>query len=163
MIRNITLDDAAKICDIYNYYIEHTIVTFEEDLVDAENIKERINEVSRNNLPWLVFEENNTILGYAYAAKWRQRHSYRYSVEVTVYLAEIAQNKGIGTQLYQALFEQLRKLNIHIAIGGVTLPNPASVALHEKLGMKKVAHFEQVGYKFDQWLDVGYWQICFNK
>jgi len=83
-------------------------------------------------------------------------------VEATVYLTPKAQGKGLGTQLYKALFSELKQKSIHSVLGGITLPNPASIALHEKLGMTKVAHFHQIGRKFEQWLDTGYWQLTLN-
>jgi len=106
-----------------------------------------------------VVEEDGLVCGYAYATQWNKRAAYRKTAEVSVYLSHLATGKGLGSRLYEALFTQLREKQLHIVIGGVTLPNPASIALHEKFGMKKVAHFEQVGYKFGQWLDVGYWQV----
>ena len=93
---------------------------------------------------------------------WEGRCAYRYAVEVTVYLSPNAVSQGLGSRLYTELFAQLRAKSMHVAMGGIALPNPASIALHEKFGMKKVAHFEQVGFKFDQWVDVGYWQIIFK-
>ncbi len=97
--------------------------------------------------------------GYAYASEWKSRCAYRYSVETTVYLHPDARGKGIGTLLYQELIRKLSKLELHAAIGGIALPNDASVALHEKIGFKKAAHFKQVGYKFNKWVDVGYWEL----
>ncbi len=84
---------------------------------------------------------------------------YRHSVETTVYISQSSIAKGWGTKLYSALLTELKERRIHVAIGGITLPNPKSIALHEKLGMEKVAHFRAVGYKFETWLDVGYWQL----
>jgi L-amino acid N-acyltransferase YncA len=92
------------------------------------------------------------------ATKWRERFAYRFSVEVTVYLAPTFTGNGVGSQLYDALFSVLKSRSIHSVIGGITLPNLASVALHEKFGLEKVAHFKEVGFKFEQWKDVGYWQ-----
>jgi phosphinothricin acetyltransferase len=106
-----------------------------------------------------VAEHHGNIKGYAYATKWKERSAYRYSVEISVYVDRERQGQGWGTKLYQALFTQLQKLDIHLAIGGITLPNDASIALHEKFGMIKVAHFQEIGFKFEQWLDVGYWQL----
>jgi phosphinothricin acetyltransferase len=150
--------DAERIAAIYNYYILSTPVTFEEEPVSSEQIAQRIDEVLSVPLPWLVFERDNAILGYAYAAKWRPRSAYRFSVEVSVYLDRQAVGAGVGSKLYEALFAALKERNIHVVIGGITLPNDPSVALHEKFGMKKVAHFEEVGFKFGRWLDVGYWE-----
>ena len=80
-----------------------------------------------------------------------------------MYLEHKATTKGWGTKLYTQLLEQLKSTGYHVIIGGISLPNPASIALHEKLGMKQVAHFEEIGHKFDQWIDVGYWQCLINK
>jgi phosphinothricin acetyltransferase len=158
VIRTATGADAAAIAAIYNLYVRETIVTFEEDAVTIEEMAERIAEVAAHRLPWLVYEEMGELLGYAYASKWKGRCAYRFSVESTVYLAPEAQGRGIGTQLYAALFAQLKERGIHAVIGGIALPNPASVALHEKLGMRPIGQFREVGYKFGKWIDVGYWQ-----
>jgi L-amino acid N-acyltransferase YncA len=158
MIRTATESDAQAIADIYNYYIANTVVTFEELPVSQSDILERIQKVTGSSLPWLVAEDGGTVIGYAYAGKWNVRSAYRHTVESTVYLSHSSVSKGWGTKLYTALFDTLRQKSIHTVIGGITLPNPASIALHEKFGMKKVAHFSEVGYKFGKWLDVGYWQ-----
>ena len=158
MIRPAGTQDAAALAAIYNHYIVKTIVTFEETAISAEDMKLRLGEVAAAKLPWLVAEEGGKVTGYAYASKWKGRCAYRYSVESSVYLAPDAVSRGWGTKLYTALFAALRETSIHAVIGGISLPNAASVALHEKFGMKKVAHFSEVGYKFKQWIDVGYWQ-----
>jgi phosphinothricin acetyltransferase len=116
-------------------------------------------ETATEELPWLVFDEKDCLLGYAYASKWKGRCAYRYSVESTLYLSKESVGKGIGTQLYEALIVRLASLSYHSVIGGIALPNPASVALHEKLGFEKVAHFKEVGWKMDRWVDVGYWEL----
>ncbi len=161
MIRNVKQDDINVIANIYNYYIEKTAITFEEALVTSKDIQQRIDTVESLNLPWLVIEEDSEVAGYAYATQWKARSAYRFTVEVTVYIAPHAQGKGYGRALYSELFKQLTLADVRSAIGVITLPNHASVALHEKLGMQKVAHFENVGFKFGEWLDVGYWQIQF--
>ena len=159
MIRNAQPSDADAIARIYNHYILNTVVTFEEQVLDATQICTRIEATIAAGLPWLVAEREGQVIGYAYASKWIGRCAYRYSVECTVYLdcENIAQ--GVGSRLYQALFNILRGMEMHTLIAGIVLPNPASVALHQKFGFSKVAHFSQVGFKFDQWLDVGYWQM----
>ena len=118
----------------------------------------RMGEVLAASFPWLVAEEGGRLSGYAYAAPWKARSGYRHSAEITVYLDPDHGGRGIGSALYQALFPQLQDRRIHAVMGGIALPNQASVALHEKFGLRKVAHFEAVGFKFDRWIDVGYWQ-----
>jgi len=157
-IRDAVNSDARAIADIYNYFIENTSVTFEESPVVGSDIEIRLTETAEQKLPWLVAEDEGQVLGYAYASKWKGRCAYRYSVEVTVYLAPNAGGKGTGTRLYEILFQRLKTLGYHVVIGGISLPNPASVALHEKFGMSKAGEFKEVGFKFGNWVDVGYWQ-----
>ncbi len=158
MIRSATIADLQAITDIYNHYIGHSVATFEEEIVNVNDIAARFNALKALSMPWLVAELDGEIQGYAYAGPWKQRSAYRFTVETTVYLAPESQGRGLGTQLYEQLFERLQQQGIQVALGCITLPNPASEALHEKLGMKKVAHFERVGFKFGKKLDVGYWQ-----
>ncbi len=120
----------------------------------------RIDDVIAMSLPWIVLEQDASVVGYAYATKWKARSAYRFSVESTVYPAQHAIGQGLGTHLCYALIDRLRSLDINTVVGVITLPNPASVALHEKIGMRKVAKFERIGYKFSAWRDVGYWQMC---
>lgn len=159
MIRDAMEADAKAISEIYNYYIRNTVITFEEQDISAEEISRRITKVQSAGLWWLVAEIDNQVLGYAYCSKWQERSAYRHTVEASVYLDQSATGKGLGTELYQALFQRIESSDFHIVIGGIALPNPMSVALHEKFGMEKVAHFNEVGYKFSQWIDVGYWQV----
>ncbi|MBB3219789.1 arsinothricin resistance N-acetyltransferase ArsN1 family B [Pseudoduganella umbonata] len=160
MIREARPGDAAAIAAIYNPYIEDTTVSFEEVAVSAGDMGGRIAAVQDGALPWLVLElPDGAIAGYAYATAWRVRHAYRFSVETSVYLARGSERQGHGTALYLALLERLRARGCHLAIAGIAQPNDASVALHEKLGYKKVAHFGEVGFKFGRWLDVGYWEL----
>ena len=158
VIRPATANEAESIAAIYNHYVINSIATFEEEEVAVAAMAGRIAEVESGGLPWLVAERDGQVVGYAYASKWKGRCSYRFSVESTVYLAPGLCGYGIGTQLYAALFAQLKQQQLHAVIGGIALPNSASIALHEKFGMTQVAHFKQVGFKFGQWIDVGYWQ-----
>jgi L-amino acid N-acyltransferase YncA len=158
MLRICTPSDAAQICEIYNYYVRETVITFEESTVTDADMAQRITDVTVR-LPWLVWETDGAIIGYAYAAPWKSRAAYRHSVESSVYLAPQATGRGLGSQLYAALIAELRRRGLHCVIGGAALPNPASVALHEKLGFRKVAQFPQVGFKFGQWVDVAYWEL----
>ena len=159
MLRNATTADASQLVAIYNHYVLNTHITFEGIAVGTEEMAARIADVQQS-LPWLVHDTDGVIDGYCYATKWRTRLAYRFAVETTIYLREQSAGRGIGTQLYTELLSRLRALRMHVAIGGIALPNAASVALHERQGFVKVAHFPQVGWKFDRWIDVGYWQLA---
>jgi len=158
MIRACKPPDASQVCQIYNHYVRETVVTFEEIPVVEHDMAQRIAEVTER-LPWLVWEQHGTIVGYAYATAWKARSAYRFSVESTVYLSQSFAGRGIGTQLYQALIADLRGRNVHCIVGGIALPNPASIALHEKLGFSKIGQFKEIGWKFGRWVDVGYWEL----
>lgn len=161
MIRAAENQDAERLVRIYNYYVGRTIVTFEEESIDAAEMIVRMEATRSAQLPWLVAEEDGRVTGYAYAARWRPRRAYRFAAETTIYLEPESTGRGLGLQLYGALLALLPACGVHTAIGGIALPNPASVALHEKLGMVKTAHFKEVGYKLGRWIDVGYWQKIF--
>jgi L-amino acid N-acyltransferase YncA len=159
MLRTATPADAAAIAEIYNHYVLHTIITFEEDAVPAAEMAQRITEVLGAGLPWFVWEEAGRVLGYAYAGKWKSRCAYRYAVESSIYLSKDATGRGLGSKLYAALIDALRAKGIHSIIGGIALPNPASVGISERLGFQKIGHFKEVGWKFEKWIDVGYWEL----
>ncbi len=156
MIREATFSDANAIADIYNYYILNTIITFELDPVTPQEIVKRMEKYKEIG-PYLVYEENAEVIGYAYVSKFRERPAYQHSVESTIYFRNGCGGKGLGTRLYSELLSQV-SARYHIIVGGIALPNEASVGLHEKCGFKKVAHFSEVGRKFGQWIDVGFWQ-----
>ena len=161
-LRDATPDDAAAIAAIYNRYIADTCVTFETEPVDAAEMGRRIGDVQALPLPWTVAEVDRRIAGYAYATRWRVRHAYRFAAESTIYLSPDATGRGIGRALYADLVSRLRKQGLHTVIGGIALPNDASIALHERLGFRKAAHFAEVGFKQDRWIDVGYWQLSLH-
>jgi phosphinothricin acetyltransferase len=152
-----TCADAESICAIYNHYVAHTIVTFEDQPVTTAEMQSRMAAVLEK-LPWLVLERDGDIDGYAYASPWKSRIGYRFAVESSIYLAPARVGHGYGSALYRSLLDDLRPRNIHCVIGGAALPNAASGALHEKLGFTKVAHFRENGFKFGRWIDVAYWQ-----
>ena len=157
-IRNVKPEDAAQIAEIYNYYIQNTHQTFETEPLSAEDMRARIEEI-REDYPYLVAEENGEIYGYAFATQFKMRQAYEFSAEVSIYVKADAKQKGIGTQIYDKLFEELKETDIHAIIAGISLPNDGSVRFHEKLGFTKVAHFREVGYKLGRWVDVGYWEL----
>ena len=109
--------------------------------------------------PWLVSELDGAMVGNAYASSWKRRSAYRYAVESTIYLAPEFHGRGLGSELYRALIAEMRARGFHCAIGGISLPNPASIALHEKLGYKHIGQFREVGWKFGKWVDVGHWEL----
>jgi phosphinothricin acetyltransferase len=158
MIRAATAADAAAIATIYNHYIKNTTVTFEEASLGAIEMAQRIAAVSAD-YPWLVRERDARILGYAYAARFHARSAYRFTVETTVYVANDTHRARIGTELYGSLLDRLRAQKLHRALGVIALPNEASVGLHEKFGFRKVGEFEEVGWKFGRWINVGYWEL----
>lgn len=157
MIRKVELKDAKAIVDIYNYYILNTNITFEVETLKEEDMKERIQKIMKK-YPYIVYEDEGQVLGYAYLSEFKSRAAYRFSVESSIYLDIKSKGKGIGKKLYEEILELAEGYDIHTIIAGITIPNEASIAIHEKLGFKKVAHFEEVGYKEGKWLDVGYWQ-----
>ena len=158
MIRSATLDDAARLAEIYNYYIEKTTVTFEEEPLEVSDMRDRI-RCDDDVYPWLVADVDGIACGYAYAGPWSNRIGYRPSVETTVYMAQEHVGRGHGSDLYGALIARLRRKKLHCAIGVVALPNAASIALHERLGFRKIGEFHEIGKKFGQWINVGYWQL----
>jgi phosphinothricin acetyltransferase len=161
-IRSATAADAERICAIYNHYIATTTISFEEEPVAPAEMAKRIADVNAANLPWLVMLEEDKLIGYAYATKWRVRAAYRFAVESSVYFDPAHAGQGGGRALYEALLAELRQRDLHLVIGGIAQPNEASVRLHERLGFTKVAHFSEVGLKFGRWVDVGYWQLKLN-
>ena len=162
-VREAGAADSAAMAAVYNHYIENSVATFETTAVTGEEFAARVSAVCAAGLHWLVARRGDELAGYAYAAPWNQRYAYRLSVETTVYVSQAAAGQGIGSVLYDELFARLRADGYHVAIAGISLPNAASVALHEKFGMRKVAHFSEVGNKFDRWIDVGYWQVILER
>jgi L-amino acid N-acyltransferase YncA len=158
IIRQVETKDAKAITAIYNFYIKNSTITFEEELLTVEEMAARIGSIS-SLYPYFVAEDNGIVVGYAYATQWKARSAYRFSAEVTIYLHCELRGKGIGSALFSAFVEEMRKTDLHVLVGGIAQPNEASVALHEKFGFKKVAQFEEIGFKFGKWIDVGYWEL----
>ncbi len=156
-IRQVNPKDAEQIAEIYNFYVLNSHHTFETEAITADEMQKRIGEISKN-YPYLVAEETGEIFGYAYAALYKPRQAYKFSVEVSVYVKSDSKQYGIGKMLYEKLFEKLAKTETHAIIAGIALPNEASIKLHENFGFEKVAHFREVGFKFGKWIDVGYWE-----
>jgi L-amino acid N-acyltransferase YncA len=157
-IRDATAADAAAVAAIYDHYVLGTAVTFEETAVPAPVMAARIAAVRDGGLPWLVAVDDGEVAGFAYASPWNPRGAYRHTVECTAYVAPDAAGGGVGSRLYEDLFARLRGLEVHAVIAVIALPNPASVALHERFGLAQAGLFREVGRKFGRWVDVGYWQ-----
>jgi phosphinothricin acetyltransferase len=157
-LRDASAADADAIAAIYNHYVAATTISMETDPVDADDMAGRVKDVQDAGLPWLVLVEDGRLCGYAYASKWRARPGYRHAVESSVYVDPAQRGRGYGLALYRALLARLEG-RFHSVIGGIALPNAASIALHERLGFRQVACFHEVGHKFGGWVDVGYWQL----
>lgn len=157
-IRAATLGDAAAIASIYAPYVMGSSVSFETVAPNEAEMRERM-AAGGDLYPWFVVEdEQGAMLGYAYATRFRPRPAYHYTVETTIYLDPKAHGQGIGKLLYETLLRTLEKQRFVQAIAAITLPNDASVRLHEALGFKATGVYRQVGYKGSRWLDVGLWQ-----
>jgi len=162
MIRVVEPKDAEKICGIYNFYINNTDITFEEQPVSAAEMEKRIRDVTAK-YPWLIAEEKGSILGYAYSSKYRERSAYRYTAELTIYIKDGEEGKGLGTELMGRIIEETRGRGIHSLVSAIAIPNERSVTIHEKFGFEKIGHLKEVGFKFDRWIDVGYWGLVLTK
>ncbi len=156
-LRVATPDDAEDMAAIYAPFVRDTVISFETMVPDAAEMARRIAATLETH-PWLVAEEDERIIGYAYASPHRTREAYRWSCDVTVYLADGARGRRLGTRLYTDLLGILRAQGFRNAFAGIALPNAASVALHEKMGFRHLGTYTQVGFKLGQWHDVGWWQ-----
>lgn len=161
LIRPATPEDAAAIAAIYEPYVRETAITFEEDPPDADAMRQRI-EATTRTYPWLVACIDNAPVGYACASPHHARASYRWSVDTAIYIAHDHHRRGVGRALYAALLPILARQGFVTAYAGATLPNPASVALHESMGFRKVAVYRNVGYKLGAWRDVIWWSLQLN-
>lgn len=160
-IRPALASDASSIIDIYAPYILNSAVSFETEVPSTEKFSERI-LVNQETYPWLVYESNGRIAGYAYASRHRERTAYQWSVESSVYVNNAFQQKGIATNLYKALFEILKYQGCRNVYAGITLPNEKSVRFHEKMGFHKIADYTNIGYKLSRWNTVSWYQLQLN-
>jgi L-amino acid N-acyltransferase YncA len=150
--------DAAACAAIYAPSVESTPTSFELVAPDAAEFAHRIEKYSATH-QFLVAEAGGHVVGYAYACHWRERPAYDWSVEVSVYVEAGHQGEGVGRALYLELLDRLRARGFHVAVAGITLPNPASIALHERLGFESIGALREIGWKVGGWHDVGYWQL----
>jgi phosphinothricin acetyltransferase len=150
--------DAAACAAIYAPSVESTPISFELTPPDATEFAHRIEKYAATH-QFLVAEEDGEVVGYAYACRWRERPAYDWAVEVSVYVAGAHAGRGVGRALYGELLDRLRAQGFHVAVAGITLPNPASIALHERMGFAPIGALREVGWKLGGWHDVGYWQL----
>ena len=161
IIRPVELSDSNAITEIYNHYILNSVASFETEALSIEMMRNRISEISVN-FPYFVCEIDGHIAGYCYAHPWKERAAYRFTLETTVYISPQHLHEGIGKILMEKLINSCTERGFHALIACITGNNEASIALHEKLGFKKVSHFEKVGYKHNQILDVVDYQLLLN-
>lgn len=161
-IRLATPADREALAAIYGPIVRDTTISFELDPPPPEEMARRV-ESTLAMYPWLVYEEGSRVLGYAYATSFRPRLAYRWSVETSVYIDPRAHRRGVGRGLYRSLFGLLALQGFVSAFAGIALPNPASVALHEKEGFELIGVYRHVGFKLGDWRDVGWWQRDLNE
>lgn len=150
--------DARGVAEIYAPVVAGTPISFETEVPTAREMERRIASVL-TFAPWLVCADGERVLGYAYASRHRERAAYRWCVDVSVYVRDGCRRSGMGRALYTSLFELLRLQGFYAAHAGATLPNAASVGLHESLGFRPVGVYPRVGFKMGAWHDVGWWQL----
>jgi phosphinothricin acetyltransferase len=158
LIRIAARRDAAAIAAIYRPYVEDSRISFEEVAPDANQMERRIAGDPPGMHPWFVADDDGRVIGYAASSPFRTRPAYRWTVETGIYLAPEACGRGIGRALLSTLINTLERQGYVAAIGAIALPNPASIALHEKLGFTCSGVYRNVGFKFGEWIDVGLWQ-----
>jgi phosphinothricin acetyltransferase len=142
--------------------VTDSVISFEADPPSTEEMARRMESTLATH-PWLVFERDGQVVGYAYGGPHHPRAAYRWSADVSVYVDRGLHRQGIGRALYEDLLERLRGLGIRMACGGVTLPNEGSVGLHESLGFEPVGIYREIGWKAGEWWDVGWWQLDLGK
>ena len=155
-------DDATVVAEIYNHYVLTSIATFELETIDAAEMECRINDTREKGLPFIVGKCEGAVVGYSFGRPFRPRPGYRFAVEISVYIHPEFHRRGIAKMLYENLIPQIFDSGAHSLIATIALLNDASVHLHEKFGFNKVAHFCEVGRKFDRWIDVGFWQLVYD-
>jgi len=161
-IRLATGEDAGEISAIYAPIVEHTIISFEVEPPAPDEMRRRIAN-TLEHLPWLVCEHHGRVAGYAYASGHSARAAYQWSVDVSAYVHARERRTGVGRALYASLFTVLVLQGFYNAYAGISLPNPASVGLHEALGFRPVGIYHGVGYKLGAWHDVGWWDLSLQE
>ncbi len=153
-LRAAQLKDCFAICEIYNFYIQNSVVTFDEQIMQLKQWEEKLEYLNKQKLPFIVAEtESGEILGFAYVAPWRQKSAYRSTVEDSIYLRAAATRKRIGSKLLEELLDLSKKAGVKEVVAVISDSGAeSSVRLHEQFGFKKQGHLAKVGFKFDRWL-----------
>ena len=159
MIRDVQIRDASGICDIYNYYVDNSTITFDTEPMSAEQMIYKIEVTQEKKHPFIVWiSEDDKILGYAYCGGFRARSAYAKTVEISVYVDHNARRKGIGRALLKDLLDRARDGGYHTAVSVISLPNDASEALHESVGFELKGTIRDAGYKYERYVDIAFWQ-----
>ncbi|MDR1258464.1 MAG: GNAT family N-acetyltransferase [Tannerellaceae bacterium] len=158
-IRKATPDDAPAICNIYNYYIENTAVTFETTPLPESVMRQRMAEVIGSGYSFYVGEADGKIIGYYYTQCWKNRSAYTSTMEESIYLDKDEAGKGYGSRMFEHLLAHIDGSSTHVLIACISIPNEGSVRLHEKFGFRQISHMKEIGRKFDRWRDIGHWQL----
>lgn len=158
MIRPFEPSDLNPMREIYNYYAENTLLTFDDTALSEADFAAKLDNVI-TKYPCLIYEKEGKVLGFAYATEWKSNPAYRFTASTTIYFHPESLDKGSGTKLYRKLIAELKARDMHSLVAGILMPNEKSTRMHEKLGFNKVAHLSQIGYKFNKRIDVSYWQL----
>ena len=161
-IRAARLDDLPALTDLYNHYIIHTPITFDLTPLQAQDRRQWFDDHSGGRYRLLIAEQDGQILGYATTSRWRPKAAYERTVESSVYCRHDATGRGVGSKLYAALFAAIAEENVHRIVAGMTLPNDASAALHQRFGFRRVGEFTEVGYKFGRYWNVAWFERGMN-
>ncbi len=162
VIRLINESDTLDVLEIYKYYVEHSIISFEYEAPSQEEYLQRM-RVNTEKYPWLVCLLNNKIIGFAYGSTYRYRTAYQWSPESTIYISPDFHTKGIGRILYKTLFEILKLQGYYNVFAGVALPNQKSIGFHKAMGFEEIGIFKKVGYKHGNWHDTHWFQLSLNE
>jgi phosphinothricin acetyltransferase len=163
-IRKATINDAGAICNIYNYYVENTALVFETEPISEVEAKRRINDTVNSEHLLYVGEAGDKIIGFYCTYPWNNKYpAYKTTVEESIFLDKEETGKGYGTKLFEHLLKQVDKSAIHVLIASICIPNEACVRLHEKFGFKQISHMKEIGRKFEQWRDIGHWQLILEQ
>lgn len=161
-MRQVTIQDAARICEIYNYYVQHTSVTFDTEPFTLEMMERKIQSILDGGYDYWVYELDDIIVGFCHLNQWKPRNGYRFTSEISIYVAKEFVGRGIGVVMMNHLLAHVDRSKIRSILSCISLPNDSSVRVHEKLGFRQAGLYRRIGFKLGEWRDVGYWQLNFD-